>query len=148
MKSSGAASAGGRMRKTSPSEHPLASSPSKPRTLLSTAKKQPRWKPSRLLSSAPALSKSTRTDVEERLYMAVDTDDEKGAMFGPFLTASNAEKQARMLGWKWVLVYVNTVENGKVVGVKTRFYQLDNYNGLEEDPMSVEAIRKKLVPAV
>jgi hypothetical protein len=85
--------------------------------------------------------------VEERLYMAVDTNDEKGAMFGPFQTAGEAEEQSRRLGWRWVLIYLNTVENGKVVAVQTRFYQLDNFNELE-DPTSVEAIRKKLVPAV
>jgi hypothetical protein len=84
--------------------------------------------------------------VEERLYMAVDTDDEKGAMFGPFKTAGEAEEQSRRLGWAWVLVYVNTVENGKVVDVKTRFYQIDSWPDWAEDPTSVESIRKKLVP--
>ena len=63
----------------------------------------------------------------ERLYMAVDTNDEKGAMFGPFESAEEAEKQSKMLGWHWVLIYIRTVENGKVVGVETRFYQLDNF---------------------
>jgi len=86
--------------------------------------------------------------VIERLYMAVDTNDEKGAMFGPFKSAEEAEEQSRRLGWLWVLIYVHTVENGKVVDVQTRFYQLDNFNPLEDDPTSVEAIRKKLVPAV
>jgi len=84
--------------------------------------------------------------VIERLYMAVDTNDEKGAMFGPFKSAEEAEEQSRRLGWLWVLIYTHTVENGKVVEVQTRFYQLDNFNPLEHDPTSVEAIRNKLVP--
>jgi hypothetical protein len=72
----------------------------------------------------------------ERLFMAADQDGERSAQFGPFDSAADAERQARMLGWGWIGVYTNTIRNGQVIDTKTRFYQL---------PDEVDSLRRKIV---
>jgi translation initiation factor IF-1 len=85
---------------------------------------------------------------EERYFMACESDEEKlRAEYGPFKTAEEAEKQARILGWHWVLVYVHIMEGDTVVDVKTRFYQLDDapIDGRHrQQVMDLETLRRKL----
>jgi len=62
----------------------------------------------------------------ERYYMACDSgSDGLKAEYGPFRTSGEAEKYSRQLGWKWVCVYLHTVnEAGVILDVKTRYYEI------------------------
>jgi hypothetical protein len=89
----------------------------------------------------------------ERLYMACEKDSETGsAQFGPFKTSGEAEKQARKLGWPWVLVYTNTVDDrGLVVDVRKRMYRIDGKNSAQivyAGPMDIDDIRGRFCPPV
>jgi hypothetical protein len=81
----------------------------------------------------------------ERLYMACESANERAAQFGPFRTAQEAEEQSRRIGWKWILIYVHELDdNGRLLEVKTRFYQLDaDSEAHRVDPTDIDEIRKK-----
>lgn len=69
------------------------------------------------------MEKSVRTT--EKYYMACDSSQEGlRAEYGPFTTSGQAEREARKLGWNWVVVYTHIVIDDAIVDVKSRFYEL------------------------
>lgn len=62
----------------------------------------------------------------EKFYMACDSSsDGLKAEYGPFKTSGEAEANARRLGWKWVCVYIHTVNDaGTITDVKTRYFEI------------------------
>ena len=83
----------------------------------------------------------------EKLFMACDADNERGAQYGPFKTAEKAETEMIRLGFDWICVYTHTVDEfGTVMDVKTRFYQ-PNVVRQDRAPGDIEAIRRMVLPA-
>jgi hypothetical protein len=80
----------------------------------------------------------------EKIFMASETNDEQGRKFGPFGSAPEAELQAAKLGWGWVVVYTNAVENGKVVDVTKRYYQPAKFPAPHRTPKELAALRHNL----
>jgi hypothetical protein len=64
-----------------------------------------------------------KTRTEEKFFCACD-DATMRAEYGPFQTAEEAEKQARMLGWSWVVCYTHVMVFDKTVDVKTAYYEI------------------------
>lgn len=62
----------------------------------------------------------------EKFYMACDSgQDGLKAEYGPFRTSGDAEKHSRQLGWKWVCIYIHTLDaKGDVIDVKSRYYEI------------------------
>jgi hypothetical protein len=60
----------------------------------------------------------------EKVFMAAESNTQLGRLVGPFNSAPEAEIRAAELGWGWVVVYSNAVNDaGKVVDVQKRYYQ-------------------------
>jgi len=64
---------------------------------------------------------------KEKLFMACDrAESVSRAEFGPFRTAKDAEKQAEMLGWRYIMCYTHTVDaaTDEVLEVVFRCYEI------------------------
>jgi hypothetical protein len=60
----------------------------------------------------------------EKIFMAAESNTQLGRLVGPFNSAPEAEIRAAELGWGWVVIYANAVNDaGKVVDVQKRYYQ-------------------------
>jgi ribosomal protein S27AE len=65
------------------------------------------------------------TRSEEKFFCAVDSTEPNHAEYGPFQTAEEAEEQARIFGWRWVVCYTHVLVFEKIVDVKTRYYEIE-----------------------
>jgi hypothetical protein len=65
------------------------------------------------------------TRSEEKFYCACDGSEALRAEYGPFQTREEAEEQARMLGWTWVVCYTHVMVYDKIVDVKTAYYEIE-----------------------
>jgi hypothetical protein len=60
----------------------------------------------------------------EKIFMAAESNTQLGRLVGPFSNPAEAEIRAAHLGWDWVAVYTNAIDdNGNVVDVQKRYYQ-------------------------
>jgi hypothetical protein len=81
--------------------------------------------------------------VIERVFMASETNNEQGRKWGPFNNAAEAEIEATKLGWGWVVVYANSVdERGTILDVQRRYYQPARHQ--LRTPKQIEELRRFL----
>jgi len=65
------------------------------------------------------------TRSEEKHFCASESGEPCSAEYGPFKTAEEAEEQARIFGWSWIVCYTHVLVFDKIVDVKTRYYEID-----------------------
>lgn len=81
----------------------------------------------------------------ERIFMAAESGTQLGRLVGPFSSAAEAEIRAAELGWDWVAVYNNIVdESGKVLDVQKRFYQSAKHQVRFRSLEEIAALRREL----
>jgi len=81
----------------------------------------------------------------ERIFMAAESGTTLGRLVGPFSSAAEAEIRAAELGWGWVAVYNNVVdERGKVLDVQKRFYQPAKHQVPLRSPEEIATLRHNL----
>ena len=76
---------------------------------------------------------------KEKLFMACDrAESVSRAEFGPFRTAKDAEKQAEMLGWRYIMCYTHTVDaaTDEVLEVVFRCYEIGGPAADNDRPMN------------
>lgn len=81
----------------------------------------------------------------ERMYMAAETNDERGRQDGPYKSAQEAEAAALNLGWVWVVAYSHSLnEDGTIQNVERRYYHPFRPPAGRTSPIDVEALRRTL----
>src|SRR5271157_4498121 len=84
------------------------------------------------------------TRSEEKHFCASESGEPCSAEYGPFKTAEEAEEQARIFGWSWVVCYTHVLVFDKIVDVKTRYYEIDT----SDDPALKGHLGRSLADAM